>query len=430
VAQLDSIQQLRVPAARKAVYLSALKKVDIQGGLSRHDEKVIGAFDKKETHVYSGKAFKSNRHISPSQPEYNVELFQYTVAVQQAVDHLMGDGSFWPRNRLTYCFDQYTLYDNFKVMWDETEDPVQLELDQSGFDVHVQRDMYDLFISFMLSLFPKANRKHLKKLLQAAYSSKHEEAFATFEIQGQLQSGRPITSLVAKFIMIVCLRAALGPPTCSTGRVWSLISAGDDTSVICNSKFANGLLGDFKQEGSLSSFFYSCGFELKVVSINRKFNQIKFCQMSPCLDRFVRNPVRVLSKLCGGSKFYGTVEHVRKMLFAIGQCEMAYASGIPVLQNLALRLMAQGIEDANYVTEELQRRHMFNFSPRPPVSIIPEARAQFFDAFGLDLSVQMLLEHELDSCIFNPSIDVTYLRADPTDIVFLLATGRANGVPH
>lgn len=105
---------------------------------------------------------------------------------------------------------------------------------------------------------------------------------------------------------------------------------GDDCLIICSRKHEKTVRSQFP------AFCQNLGFQMKLEATVDTLEQIEFCQTHPVFDgsawRMVRNFATALSKDAMFLKPIGDRNSYENMLATVGDCGMALACGLPVIQ--------------------------------------------------------------------------------------------------
>jgi len=171
---------------------------------------------------------------------------------------------------------------------------------------------------------------------------------------------------------------------------------GDDCLVIIEKDDEHKLVG-------IRESFLDFGHEVKIENRATCLEEVVFCQSSPVRVGgeyvFVRNPIKVLSNAPTG--FLKLRDHKlrKKMLYAVGTCELALNVGIPILQELATKLIELGevcdvdkllTASTDFADMEYRMRGVHRqLQPRP---IETATRLSFMQAFGISIQQQLDIE--------------------------------------
>jgi hypothetical protein len=190
---------------------------------------------------------------------------------------------------------------------------------------------------------------------------------------------------------------------------------GDDIAVIIEEES----LGKFSS--LIRDAFVSMGMDMKMDAPSRSIYGVEFCQCKvvefrPNQFKFVRSYLAVMSKSLCGVRNWENISFRRKVILAIGTCELMLGLGVPVLQSYAMALIRnsgksrEGV-NLSLVGDGLRARALRDsrlvgpMAKLSPQTILPCARHSFAEAFGLEWHEQIRLEHFLDNWEFN--VDAT-----------------------
>jgi len=140
--------------------------------------------------------------------------------------------------------------------------------------------------------------------------------------------------------------------------------------------------------------FTKCGFSMKLEQAHM-FEQVEFCQCRPVnvngVWTMVRNPNRVLNRSIHCIKNFGGSDTAYKdWMASVGVGELESGAGVPIIQEMALRLMECGKPRAHFVSEYLQHRR--TLKQREPVDIDIKTRHSFWLAWGWTPDEQLRVE--------------------------------------
>jgi hypothetical protein len=177
---------------------------------------------------------------------------------------------------------------------------------------------------------------------------------------------------------------------------------GDDTVYIVEAEDV-GLL-----ERALADHFLRFGLCVESEPVAAKPEHFEFCQhrLVKVGTRyvFVRNPFKALSNDFNCRPKYNTQKQRDQRLWAVGMCGGHLSSGIPVLQSLYAQARSQGVRGDMGKTDvfevglgrsasALATREGLRLHQDPlvvPVSM--DTRISFYEAYGLEPSIQIMLE--------------------------------------
>jgi len=199
----------------------------------------------------------------------------------------------------------------------------------------------------------------------------------------------------------------------SLGIKYDIMDDGDDCLIIIDKR-------DRSKLDCLPQRFLDFGHELKVENLAEYIEDVRFCQSAPIYDgvrwRFVRDYKKVLANAATGFAKLRDVTQRRRMLYAIGVCELSLNRGIPVLQELALKLISLGERPTEGVKEYLDKDPLFkDLSYRvrninlceQGEEIAIQTRWSFYRAFKLTNAQQEMMEDTLRD--WRPDIFATDL---------------------
>lgn len=148
------------------------------------------------------------------------------------------------------------------------------------------------------------------------------------------------------------------------------------------------------------------------------FESITFCQcrpveLAPGTWRMVRHPERVVNRAVHSVNVYPGKGWLR-LCRAIGECEYACNTGVPILQCFAEYLIrhARGAKALKLNDYDEVRIH---YEPKPWKSfeVLPSARVSFEKAFGIPIGVQYAVERYLSNADHSTFINALVNGIDP-----------------
>jgi len=181
----------------------------------------------------------------------------------------------------------------------------------------------------------------------------------------------------------------------------SLFNNGDDCVVI-------GERGDVMALAThVPSFFGELGLVMKVEPIVDTLEHVSFCQTNPVFDgvkwRMCRDPrvcmskdLYVLDRVCA-------MNHLSAQSYAIGECGLSLAGGLPVLQEFYAALMRNGRRgkavDKNFHNSGFkQLAHGMTEKYQP---VTDAARVSFWRAFGVVPDLQCAWEQMYSTASYH-----------------------------
>lgn len=230
---------------------------------------------------------------------------------------------------------------------------------------------------------------------------------------GGRMSGDFNTGLGNCTIMIMMMNAAMA----EVGVVWDCLLDGDDCILFVGKRDIP------RVRMLLPQLFLSFGQELKVEDVFYELEHIKFCQCKFLRTKrgplMVKNWVKVLSTETCGVRHWSDPKLVRSMLHAVGQCELAACSGVPIIQAWSLALIRNG--DGKFPKDfweefpvaYMGKMEMRNWPLGPqPTEVTLEARLSFELAFGVCIARQ----YEIESILETWTVETTVAERFPLEL--------------
>lgn len=381
----------RYSGAKKRVYEAARVSLSREP-LSARDAhlKMFVKFEKQDL----GKA---PRGINPRDPRYNLELGRYLKHAEKPFFKAINE-AFGAKTDHTVIkgLNADKSAQVLRAKWDRFEDPVAVGLDAEKFDAHVSVQALKFEHSMYNALFPgdKVLRTLLNWQLKNSGVAYANDGKVKFAINGTRASGDLNTSLGNCLIMCGCVYAYARHVNIDV----ELANNGDDCVVI----FERARLAEFLQP--LRGWFRRRGFSMVAEEPVYDFDEIEFCQTKPIELatgwRMVRNHAAVFKKdpMCliaiQNAKVY------RKWLYAVGECGLSLASGVPVQQSFYNLFLRSGVECTTQM-----RNHIFNGTSMLTRinglavggEISPLARVSYYYAFGVLPDEQIAIERAFDA---------------------------------
>ncbi len=334
---------------------------------------------------------KACRIINPRDPRYNLVLGKYL----KKAEHLF----FEAINETWGAYTTHTVLKGVNVVqsaeiirkkWDRFKDPVAVGLDAKKFDMHVSMAALLYEHSFYNKVFES---QELRRLLRWQLVNRGKAYCPDGEVEFRMPATRSsgdLNTSLGNCIIMCCLIWAY----CNErGIVAELCNNGDDCVVIMEradlDRFQDGLVGWFERKG----------FRMEVEQPVDEFEQIEFCQSSPCWDgrtwRMVRNVRTCLKKDPMCLIPVNSVKTLRKWMGAVGECGLALVPGIPVLREFYQCFIRHGLRASERMIE-----HIFRTTSMQERSAglegdwepTPESRASFYRMSGITPDYQIALE--------------------------------------
>lgn len=380
------LDQVTIPG-KKRVYAEAGKEFEERGidyTLLR-----LKAFVKAEpVHGES----KDPRLIQAAPPIYNVALGRYNKPVEWSLGKLPWHkvfGGHCPRGRLVAKgLNNVQRAALIKKKFDRFTDPVMFGIDASRFDMHVSHDILD--VEFALTYGMYRNDPEVKALCEWQKGPPGITSNGVKYKGGGRISGVPNTgsgnsiiniNLVLSYFSVICK--------------FDFICDGDDGVVFLEREDAEAMVG-------FSPHCAHLGFRMTIEDPVYELCDVEFCQSKPVEVRLgkwvmVRNPKRAIYRGLMSNVSMNTPLEARQTMWAVGSCELALHSGVPVMQEYALFCLREGVKPSSRKLEQIKHRlsHQYwhlpkSHSPRP---VSAHARAVFAAAFGVSVAEQLFIEN-------------------------------------
>lgn len=286
------------------------------------------------------------------------------------------------------------------------QSPVVLSLDASRFDKHVSKQLLVVEHSVYLASNPAPQFAAL--LVMQLVNTIFTSLGLKYRVEGRRMSG-DMNTACGNCVLMLLMLYAFCELSLRLSR-WDCFDDGDDCLLIVEARDVDTV------RARLAPEFLKFGMEMKVESPVDSLHKVVFCQSSiveyePERFKFVRDYRNVISKSLCGIRHWQDPHYRRKVLRAIGTCELVLNLSVPVLQSFAcaiLRNVGGGAYDLHYAPDGLRARasrdaralgvDLSKIAPRP---IKECARSSFELAFGLSPSEQMDLERRLDAWEFE-----------------------------
>lgn len=348
---------------------------------------------------------KAPRIINPRNPRYNLELARFLKHMEKAIYKSINKA--WGRHTDHTVIKGLNCFDAAKVIrkkWQRFKRPVAVGLDATKWDAHVSLLALIYEHEFYLELYD--NHPKLKQLLEwqlnnigIAYC---DDGTVEFVMQGTRASGDINTSLgncilACALVWEYCAEMGIDAELCNNGDDCVVIMEMEDLDV-------------FMQH--VEGYYAKRGFRIEVETPVYEFEQIEFCQTHPVYDgedwRMMRNPLACMKKDGMCLMPVSNQKAFAKWLWAVGQCGLSAASGLPVLQSWYSMFERAGRRCSNRFI-----KHLFNHSIyldsilglAPRVRPVTDAaRASFYTATGLTPDMQLAYESYFDSVTLESSL--------------------------
>lgn len=374
------------------------------------------------------------RSINARGDKFGAALARFTHPMEHRVYTVRGKGRYFPAGRfIVKGLNNGQRAQLFVRKWKQFSQPVGIRIDCKRFDQHVSVEQLICEHAIYLHMNPS---RELRRLLQKQLMNRGVAACGwLFKVLGVRMSGDHTTALGNCLLM--CMMVALWIFAMRI-RKWDLVDDGDDAIIIMESN-------DWERvQGTLLSFFLEMGHELDIEGVARSLEEIVFCQSRLVQleqDRwvFVRNPSKVMSQTCAGTKWMDTETGRKRYLRSVGLGELMMNAGVPVLQSYALALLraSEGAKVIDYRTESGLYRYQMELSTRTRTTvdnissrpITDMARRSFAACYGVPMEEQLRMEAHLDRLVIPTGETVEALFDDemwsyPTELACHQQLGR------
>lgn len=344
----------------------------------------VRAFVKKEkaNETASAEQQSAPRMIQHQSPRACARLSTYLHPIEQHLFRRAKELYGESHHLFAKCDNSFARAERIRTMGNGFANPVWIMLDHSRFDAHQSVQWLSMEHDYYRKCHPGdlALEDLLKHQLVTHGSTRSGIAYTSV---GGRSSGMYNTALGNSINNVVILEHVFRDV-----KHESYVD-GDD-SVVCIDKSDSDVIPKIPERCE------EMGMSTKLEGATETLEEVTFCQcrpveLSPGKWRMVRTPSRVLSRGVHSVVSYRGTGWFR-LLAAVGQCELACNSGVPVLQEFALYLTrhAQGHKPLKLTDYEEQR---IAKEPTPRVrAVTGQARVSFSAAFGMNIATQLALE--------------------------------------
>lgn len=392
------------PANKRALYTRAALWYEERGWSARDAR--IKAFVKFEKLNFTKKSDPAPRVIQPRTPVYNIALGRFTRRVEDELYHALAEewGGIGDEKVVMKGLTVEEVAKQLRMKWGRVQDPVALGLDASRFDQHVSKDAlvweHDVYKRIfgwnpeLVALLAQQTKNR-----GYAFVDGHKIEYA---VKGTRASGDMNTSLGNCIIMSELILEY----TRSIGIKAQFANNGDDCVLIIES-------ADLPKVANLDTWFLKFGFEMKLESTARSFEEIEFCQMQPVLVNafddtwvMVRQPTAAFGK-DAMSLAVGTELGYRQWSYQVGIGGHALYGDMPIFCELYAAYRRNGVKSNISSSLLVSDSGFMRLSKVPRVrgdhntSISDDTRVSFYKAFGYPPSVQIAMENELKTMDYS-----------------------------
>lgn len=389
----------RYTGGKRSRYLAAYEAICVTGATVR--DSYCNAFVKPERFDGYEKRDPDPRAIQFRGPKFCVELASYLHPIeQQLYITKFGSAGVPPSRNIAKGLNQQDRAMLLRAKLANFDSPVVLSLDASRFDKHVSQEL--LVVEHGVYKACNRSRRFAALLALQLVNKVFSKLGFKYTARGRRMSGDMNTALGNCVLMLVMIVAYL---TLIRLGKFDTLDDGDDCLLIIEER-------DLELVSStIFAEFLNFGMEMKVEGVSRSLASVVFCRSSPVeyapgLWKFVRNYRDVVSKALTGIRHWDNRKYRDRVIKAIGTCELALNSGVPVLQAFALALLrnTEGEAfDSKYLPNGLRIRFDRELRAHSvkPLPIQECGRESFETAFGVPFARQIELEAYFDTLVFS-----------------------------
>lgn len=389
------------PKHKKAFYMRRLERMNLNFRAKKHASKI---FTKEEKLEFSEeKGWPIPRVVTCYRPEINMEIIRFLRPIEKEMFAVEGDGKFFPQGLIFgKGLTPERTCEVLREKWNSFTTPVAVLTDAARYDRHITKEVYYLERKFWLE-FNKSNYfRRLMDAMEEMHSTPRDPTIkGKVKGPGQRGSGHPNTSCGNNLLM-ACMMAAF----CNNvGIKYQMLDNGDDCVIIVELK-------DLKiVNNNISNFFSGCGFTIKVETVAFRFEDIKFCQMSPYYNNMIRNHHRILSRFAVIPSAYAN--NPGEYLLSVAMCEMSLNNNVPITHEVMYEVYLKYKDKYHFNPTVLNsfKADYYNYSinlkktifEKPQIS--SEDRIYFYQNSGISpdrqLSIVSKFKYLLDNIAFG-----------------------------
>lgn len=389
LSRLTFVKSITIPGKRK-MYERALQFLEEWGFMWAMG--MLSSFIKIEPVDGEVKGSTDPRMIQARSPEFNIEFGRYFKPIEHILLKLDWSKVFpWaPKGRLIakglnnvqrgkLIVDKAKQFKHFACMG----------VDASRFDQSVSKPWLLLCHAFYLSCYNFCSTLRYILSFQLMNRGRTKNG-VKYQADGGRASGDQDTGGGNSLITVVMITMYFE----KLNILWDMICDGDDALIFVERENLHHLDGfvDYCRE---------VGFKMACEQPVTRLSDIEFCQCHPIevipgKYVMVRKPVRALSRAGMSNTSFATITEAAQTLWAIGACELALGTGVPVMQEFALWCLRNGVKPRERKLNLMKYRLSYQYWHLPksnsPRKVTPSARASFAEAFGISPGEQVTLE--------------------------------------
>lgn len=404
------VDSITVPSKRRlyARALVNLKKFGFEKWMGN-----LSSFIKVEAQCGVSKGSADPRMIQARTPEYNIAFGCYFKPIEHLILELNWSTIFpsAPTTRLVAKgLNNRQRAVLLKSKWDQFEEPVCFDFDASRFDQSVSVLYLELCHAFYLALH--GDSKRLREILafQVVNHGITKNGVEYYGEGGRASGDQDTGGGNSLITVTLVIRYFM-----DKGIKYEFCCDGDDGVIMIERRDVRAMLGfvDYAQH---------MGFKMEVGEPATNFDHVNFCQCRPvelALNHWcmVRDPRRAISRMAMSHTSMSTIPEALQTLWAVGSCELALGSGVPVMQDVASWALRNGRKPSSKFLARFAYHDSYRYWHLPrnhgPKHITPFARASMAAAFDISIGEQLLLEKAFSGHNFD--LECMVLVGEPMD---------------
>lgn len=363
----------------------------------------LSTFLKSEKLNFQAKPDPAPRVIQPRSPRYNVEVGRSLKRMEVALKE--GIAEVWGGPTIMKGYNANSTGKHFADIWGSFRHPAAIPIDAVRFDQHVSVDALKYEHSVYVACVPKPDRSRLARLLREQLVNtgfaRMDEGDIKYTVAGRRMSGDMNTGMGNCLLMCSLFKRYLH----ILGIKGRLANNGDDCTLFVEAEHVPLV------NATISDFFLNAGFKLTVEPACYRLEDIEFCQthpveVSPGTYRMVRDPRTAIDKDLSTQIDLSSTKLLQQWAGAIGSCELALGSGIPLWQSFGQMLIANSRRGGEFeIISSSGMSRLANGMDAKVVPINDTCRVSFWRAFGITPDAQETIERHFSTCTLTHSAD-------------------------
>lgn len=358
------------------MYIKALENLKMTGLMYKHG--IVKMFVKPDRYPADDILEKDPRAIQYRSPEFNLEFSRYVKSFEHAIYSTLKMGVCSNTRVIAKGLNNYQRAALIMEKAAHFDDPIFILLDHSRFDSTINVEhLKSTHKKYQRAFHSRTLQKILNFQLVNVGYSKHG---IKYRARGTRMSGDADTGCGNSMINADVLWAYF---KFSKIRKYDFILDGDDS------------IG-FIERADLSllnnKLFGYMGFDTKFQIVDN-IHQAEFCQSRLVLTTppvMVRNPVRAFSHGQCCRRSYAPFQY-RQWLAAVGECELSLNQGVPLLQSYGQQLA--DLSTVKLYDEDYRWKMETHEKKSKSIPITQEARVSFYEAWGVPIHLQEIIEN-------------------------------------